>query len=129
MTCDVADQAAVHRLARHVVEEVGSPTILVNAAGTFGPIALIHEADATDWQRTIMVDAVALFFTVHAFLGGMFGAGWGRIVNVTSAAALHPPRPIKSACGTVKATLSQFTRHLAAEVAGDPPSECATPAA
>jgi NAD(P)-dependent dehydrogenase (short-subunit alcohol dehydrogenase family) len=129
MTCDVADQAAVHRLARHVVEEVGPPMILVNAAGTFGPIALIHKADATDWQRTIMVDAVAPFFTVHAFPGGMFGAGWGRIVNVTSAAALHPPRPIKSACGTVKATLSQFTRHLAAEVAGDPPSECATPAA
>jgi NAD(P)-dependent dehydrogenase (short-subunit alcohol dehydrogenase family) len=37
---------------------------------------------------------------------------------VTSAAALHEPGPINSAYGTSKAALNQFTRHLAAEVAG-----------
>ena len=41
-----------------------------------------------------------------------------RIVNVTSAASLHPPGPINSAYGTAKAALNQFTRHLAAEIAG-----------
>ena len=44
--------------------------------------------------------------------------GWGRIVNVTSAAALHPPGPLNSAYGTSKVALNQFTRHLAAELAG-----------
>ena len=48
----------------------------------------------------------------------MVRAGWGRIVNVTSAAALHEPGPINSAYGTSKAALNQFTRHLAAEIAG-----------
>ena len=42
----------------------------------------------------------------------------GRIVNVTSAASLHEPGPINSAYGTSKAALNQFTRHLAAEIAG-----------
>ena len=48
----------------------------------------------------------------------MLEAGWGRIVNVTSAASLHPPGPLNSAYGTAKAALNQFTRHLAAEIAG-----------
>ena len=48
----------------------------------------------------------------------MLESGWGRIVNITSAASLHPPGPINSAYGTAKAALNQLTRHLAAEVAG-----------
>ena len=65
-----------------------------------------------------MVDAVAAFYTVNAFVGGMLDAGWGRIVNITSAASLHPPGPLNSAYGTAKVALNQFTRHLAAEIAG-----------
>ena len=116
--CDVADHAAVAELKGEVEKRFGSPTILVNAAGIFGPIALIKDVDPEAWTQTIMIDAVAPFFMVNAFLGGMLDAGWGRIVNVTSAASLHPPGPINSAYGTAKAALNQFTRHLAAEIAG-----------
>jgi NAD(P)-dependent dehydrogenase (short-subunit alcohol dehydrogenase family) len=118
LACDVADRDAVSELGRSVRERLGPPTILVNAAGIFGPIALVQDADPEEWQRTILVDAVAPFFLVHAFLAGMLEVGWGRIVNVSSAAALHPPGPINSAYGTAKAALNQFTRHLAAEIAG-----------
>ena len=48
----------------------------------------------------------------------MIDAGWGRIVNVTSAASLHPPGPLNSAYATAKVALNQLTRHLAAEIAG-----------
>jgi NAD(P)-dependent dehydrogenase (short-subunit alcohol dehydrogenase family) len=68
--------------------------------------------------RTIEVDAIAPFLTVRAFLADMLDAGWGRIVNVTSAASLHPPGPLNSAYGTAKVALNQLTRHLAAEIAG-----------
>lgn len=33
-------------------------------------------------------DIVAPYLTCRAFVGGMIGVGWGRIVNVTSADAL-----------------------------------------
>ena len=118
IACDVSDHHAVADLRRDVESRLGRPTILVNAAGIFGPIALIKDADPEAWQRTILVDAVAAFFTVNAFLGGMLDEGWGRIVNVTSAASLHPPGPVNSAYGTAKVALNQFTRHLAAEIAG-----------
>jgi NAD(P)-dependent dehydrogenase (short-subunit alcohol dehydrogenase family) len=118
ITCDVAEPAAVAALAEEVRVRFGSPTILVNAAGVFGPIALIRDVDVDEWVRTIAVDAIAPFLTVRAFLAGMLDAGWGRIVNVTSAASLHPPGPLNSAYGTAKVALNQFTRHLAAEIGG-----------
>jgi len=116
--CDVSDHRAVGQLRKAVLDRLGPPTILVNAAGMFGPIALIKDTDPEEWQRTIMVDAVAPFFVINAFLGGMLDAGWGRIVNITSAASLHPPGPLNSAYGTAKVALNQLTRHLAAEIAG-----------
>lgn len=118
MIADVSDVDAVADLAERVRREVGRPTILVNAAGTFGPIALIHESDPREWVRTVMVLAIAPYLTVNAFLAGMLEEGWGRIVNLTSAASLHPPGPLNSAYATAKVALNQFTRHLAAEIAG-----------
>lgn len=118
VACDVADPAAVAALGDTVRERHGVPTILVNAAGMFGPIALIRDVDPAEWVRTVQVDAIAPFLTARAFLGGMLDAGWGRIVNVTSAASLHPPGPLNSAYGTAKVALNQLTRHLAAEIAG-----------
>ncbi|MEA2027006.1 MAG: SDR family oxidoreductase, partial [Chloroflexota bacterium] len=105
LTCDVSDHRAVAALADEIRSRLGSPSILVNAAGIFGPIDLIRDADPEHWQRTTMVDAVAAFYTANAFIGDMLDAGWGRIVNVTSAASLHPPGPINSAYSTAKAAL------------------------
>jgi NAD(P)-dependent dehydrogenase (short-subunit alcohol dehydrogenase family) len=118
MTADVADVDTVMALGGRIRSELGDPTILVNAAGVFGPISLIHESDPHDWLRTVVVDGIAPYLTVRAFLTGMLAAGWGRIVNITSAASLHPPGPLNSAYGTAKVALNQFTRHLAAEIAG-----------
>jgi NAD(P)-dependent dehydrogenase (short-subunit alcohol dehydrogenase family) len=108
----------VDELAAFVHEQLGPPSILVNAAGVYGPIAMIRDTDPRAWVQTVMIDAVAPYLTTRQFVGGMVDAGWGRIVNVTSAASLHPPGPLNSAYGTAKVALNQLTRHLAAEIAG-----------
>ena len=115
---DVGDAAAVESLRLRVEEALGPPSIVVNAAGVFGPIQLIKDSDPGEWVATVMVDAIAPYLVTRAFLAAMVDAGWGRIVNLTSAASLHPPGPMNSAYGTAKAALNQFTRHLAAELAG-----------
>lgn len=115
---DVGRPADVERLKERVERELGAPTILVNAAGTFGEIQLIKDSNPARWIETLMVDAVASYLTSRAFVGGMIQAGWGRIVNITSAASLHPPGALNSAYGTSKAALNQLTRHLAAELEG-----------
>ena len=118
IAADVADIEAVEALAARIERDHGTPTILVNAAGVFGPIALLHETDPREWVDAVRVLAIAPYLTTHAFLPGMLEAGWGRIVNVTSASSLHPPGPLTSAYGVGKTGLNRLTRHLAAEIAG-----------
>ena len=108
----------MERLKRAVEQVLGPPTILVNAAGVFGPLQPIRDSDVAAWIQTLQVNTIAPYLTCRAFVGGMIEAGWGRIVNVSSAAALAPPGPLNSAYATSKVALNQLTRHLAAEVAG-----------
>ena len=115
---DLAKPESVDQVKSTIERSLGAPSILVNAAGVFGPIDLIQNSDPAAWIQTIMVNSVAPYLTCRAFVGAMIERGWGRIVNVTSAAALHEPGPINSAYGTSKAALNQFTRHLAAELKG-----------
>jgi NAD(P)-dependent dehydrogenase (short-subunit alcohol dehydrogenase family) len=115
---DLGKAASFEKVRDATIAAVGFPSILVNAAGIFGPIRLVRDTDPEAWVETIMVNLVSSYLTCRAFVGGMVDAGWGRIINVTSAAALHEPGPINSAYGTSKAGLNQFTRHLAAELVG-----------
>ena len=116
--CDVSRLDEVERLKAQIEAELGPPQILVNAAGIFGPVEPLTRADPERWVKTIMVDLVGPYLTCRAFAAGMVERGWGRIVNVTSAASLHPPGPLGSAYATAKAGLNQLTRHLASELAG-----------
>jgi NAD(P)-dependent dehydrogenase (short-subunit alcohol dehydrogenase family) len=116
--CDVSSSDEVERLRTKVETDLGPPQILVNAAGVFGPVEPLTRADPERWVQTVMVDLVGPYLTCRAFAAGMVERGWGRIVNVTSAASLHPPGPLGSAYATAKAGLNQLTRHLASELAG-----------
>ncbi len=115
---DLGKPESVEQVKGVIERELGIPSILVNAAGVFGPMDLIKDSDPAAWIETIMINTIASYLTSRAFVGGMIEAGWGRIVNVTSAAALHEPGPANSAYGTSKAALNQFTRHLASELKG-----------
>jgi NAD(P)-dependent dehydrogenase (short-subunit alcohol dehydrogenase family) len=115
---DLGKPEAVAQVKGAIERELGVASILVNAAGVFGPIGLVKDSDPSAWIETIMINTVAPYLTCRAFVDGMIQAGWGRVVNVTSAAALHEPGPINSAYGTSKAALNQFTRHLASELKG-----------
>jgi NAD(P)-dependent dehydrogenase (short-subunit alcohol dehydrogenase family) len=115
---DLAEPQSIEEARQAIERDLGIASILVNAAGVFGPIDLVKDTDPGAWIETIRINTIAPYLTCRAFVGGMIGRGWGRIVNVTSAAALHTPGPINSAYGTSKAALNQFTRHLASELKG-----------
>ncbi|MCX6445079.1 MAG: SDR family NAD(P)-dependent oxidoreductase [Actinobacteria bacterium] len=115
---DISDLAFVTDLHKKVTAEHGNVEILINAAGIFGPIALIQDSDPHQWLETIMIDAISSYYTSRAFLPAMLDARWGRIINLSSAASLHQPGKLNSAYATAKVALNQFTRHLAAEISG-----------
>ncbi len=118
LPADVSEAAQVEQLKTRVEQRFGPVSILVNAAGIFGPIQRVQDSEPKRWLETIAINLFGPYLTCQAFVGGMIQAGWGRILNFTSAASLHPPGPLNSAYGTSKVGLNQFTRHLAAELAG-----------
>lgn len=115
---DIGQPAAVERLKTEILNQLDAPSILINAAGIFGPIQLIYESDSTRWIETLQTNTIAPYLTCRAFVAGMIDQGWGRIINVSSAAALHTPGRTNSAYATSKVALNHFTRHLASELAG-----------
>jgi len=115
---DVSDFHSVRLVAQDIIARYEYVSILVNAAGIFGPINLVQNTDPIAWAQTVMIDTVAPYFTIHEFLPGMLENRFGRIINIGSAASLHPPGPLNSAYGTAKAALNQLTRHVAAEILG-----------
>ena len=93
MTANLSDPRSLDVVIA-AANRMGPPSILVNAAGVFGPVQLIKDSDPREWIETLMINMVSHYLTSRAFVGGMIDQGWGRIVNVTSANALHPPGPL-----------------------------------
>lgn len=83
MGVDIADPAKVEALRDRVLEEVGVPTILINAAG-WDRIAPFLEADAAFAQKVTAINYLGPVNMCSAFLPSMSEAGRGRIVNLAS---------------------------------------------
>ena len=90
---------------------------MINNAGA-GAILPLADTTSDRIMDIFSVNVFGPYLTCRAFVGGMIRNRWGRIINFTSAAALHPPGPLNSAYATSKVALNQFTRHLAAELEG-----------
>ena len=116
--CDVADPARVAALQEHVTARYGTPQILFNGAGLHCELVPIHETTPEQWIETFQTNTVGPYLICRAFLGGMLQQGWGRIINVSSAASLSEPGNIGAVYQLSKVTLNHFTRQLAQEVAG-----------
>jgi NAD(P)-dependent dehydrogenase (short-subunit alcohol dehydrogenase family) len=109
--CDVSDAGAVELLASAVQQQLGSPWLLVNAAGVFFT-HLVPELAESDWDRTIDVNLKGPFLTCRALLPGMIAAGSGCIINVASTAGLRGGHDRAAYCAS-KAGLVMLTRSLA----------------
>jgi NAD(P)-dependent dehydrogenase (short-subunit alcohol dehydrogenase family) len=118
LAADVTSPADVDRVAAEIGRRLGPVAILVNAAGRYGPLAAVTRSDPSRWIQTLMVNVVGPYLTCRAFVPAMVAAGWGRVVNVSSAATLRPPGALGAAYASSKAALNRMTRHLASEVDG-----------
>jgi NAD(P)-dependent dehydrogenase (short-subunit alcohol dehydrogenase family) len=117
LVVDVTDEASVAAGFERARRELGPVTILVNNAGTPGvplPVAAM-EPDA--WRHVFEVNVTGAFLCAREALPQMASENWGRIVNVSSAAARHPLAGM-AAYSASKAALDQLTRVLALE--GEP---------
>jgi len=113
---DVTDRASVDRAMGRVERSFGPVTILVNCAGTCGAIGPLWEIEPADWRRDVDASLFGTFLCARAVLPAMVARRRGRIINVSSYAAIRPT-PHIAAYGSAKAALVHLTNTLAAETA------------
>ncbi len=113
---DVTDDAALATVFRRVVDELGTPAVLVNAAGV-AAWSVAEDMPAAEWRRVLDVNLTGTFLSCQAFARAVFAAGGsGRIVNVSSMSAFVVNVPQRQAAyNTSKAGVDQLTRSLAVE--------------
>ncbi|HEY5017477.1 MAG TPA: SDR family NAD(P)-dependent oxidoreductase [Streptosporangiaceae bacterium] len=118
LPADLADDRDRGRAAAAALT-AGGVDILVNNAATVEPLGPTIGIAAADLRLAFEVNVVAPAELTAAVLPGMLDAGWGRVVNVSSAIVAHPAGMVRgNAYATTKAALEAHTVNLAAELAG-----------
>jgi 3-oxoacyl-[acyl-carrier protein] reductase len=112
---DVSEPAQVHDMVGRVTRELGPVDILVNNAGVSRPGDLAQfDSEQMEDMRRINVDG--LITVTRAVVEGMKARGFGRIVNVTSIAALGTAMAGTTFYAATKAAVVVLTRRFALEL-------------
>lgn len=116
LPCDVTDAAQVTKVFARAAEELGTATILVNAAGIAWTEPALTIAPE-QWRKVLEVNVTGTFLPCQAFARGVVGAGRrGSIVNVASmsGSVVNVPQA-QAAYNASKAAVSMLTASLAVE--------------
>lgn len=131
---DLADPVDVSEAFTSLRRECGAPAILVNAAGV-ATAAPFLETTVEEWDRTLDVNARAIFVASQEAARQMKENGGGRIINILSTASQQGFAHGSAYCASKGAAL-MLTRTLAIELAsynitvnGVAPGTVRTPAA
>ena len=116
-TADVTREEDVLSAAEQIKSRFGNPQILVNNAGINIRNSLVDYSLA-DFRSVVDSSLISTFLVSRAFVPGMKGTGYGRILNMTSIMS-HVSLPGRTAYSSAKAALLGFTRALALELAGE----------
>jgi NAD(P)-dependent dehydrogenase (short-subunit alcohol dehydrogenase family) len=119
---DLARESEILAAVERVVAELGRVDILVNAAGTDVPGAIVELA-VEDWDRVLAVNLRAPFLLARAALPHMQRARHGTIVNVSSVAGKRGWANAAAYCAS-KFGLTGLTQALAAEARQDGVRAC-----
>lgn len=114
---DVTRESDVAAMARAVSERFGHPQILINNAGTNLRKSMV-DFSLDEFRSVIDSSLISTFLICRAFIPGMMGSGYGRILNMTSIMS-HVSLPGRTAYSSAKAALLGLTRSLALELAGE----------
>jgi NAD(P)-dependent dehydrogenase (short-subunit alcohol dehydrogenase family) len=114
---DVTSEEHVRRIEQEVAAEFGKVNILINNAGV-NVRKPVTDFTLAEWNRVMDTSVTAAFLMCRSFVPMMKGAGYGRILNMTSIMS-HVSLPGRTAYSAAKSALLGMTRALALELAAD----------
>ena len=113
---DVAQAAALDAMVARTEKELGPVTVLVNNAGIAWQGSL-DTYDRAQVARMREVNVEGVINATRAVMGGMRARRYGRIVNVSSIAAIGTALPGNAFYAATKAEEAMLTRRFALELA------------
>jgi NAD(P)-dependent dehydrogenase (short-subunit alcohol dehydrogenase family) len=116
-TGDATREDDVAAIAHAVTERFGHPQILINNAGSNIRKPLV-DFSLEEFRSVVDSSLISTFLMCRAFVPGMKGSGYGRILNMTSTMS-HVSLPGRTAYSSAKAALLGLTRALALELGGE----------
>jgi NAD(P)-dependent dehydrogenase (short-subunit alcohol dehydrogenase family) len=114
---DVTQEDEVAKLAEEVKARFGNPQILINSAGTNLRKDLV-DFTLNEFRSVLDASLISTFLMCRAFVPGMKGTGYGRILNMSSIMS-HVSLAGRTAYSSAKAALLGLTKALALELAAD----------
>ena len=115
---DVSSEADANRMVADVLARYGRIDVLVNNAGA--PQGAdrneIEDVPVEVWDRVMAINARGPFLMARAVVPYMRQAGWGRIISVSSKAAVRPGKKTATYAAS-KAAVLGLTRSLSADLA------------
>ena len=117
-TVDLQDHNAVREEIGGIIDDWGGLDILVNAAGG-GVVSYFHEMTYETWTNQIDRNLNSVFTVTRAVLPAMLAQRSGRVINISSVAAVRGGRLVRGATAyaAAKAGVVGLTKALAIEVA------------
>jgi 3-oxoacyl-[acyl-carrier protein] reductase len=114
---DMSVAGDVTRVVEAARSTFGSVDILINNAGS-SPAGRIHDVSDETWLKSLTLKPLGYVRCARAVVPGMRQKRWGRIVNIIGRSG-HQPRPWYLVGGAANASLLNFTKALADELAPD----------
>jgi NAD(P)-dependent dehydrogenase (short-subunit alcohol dehydrogenase family) len=116
-TADFTDPDSVDGLMEAVVVHVGHVDVLLNTVGGWRGGQPVGATAVEDWHQVLALNLHSAFLLSRAVLPSMLEAGWGRIVHVSSSAAVKPRAKVAGQAVS-KMGLITLTEVIAAETKG-----------
>ncbi len=116
--CDVTDYLQVNESVQNTVQHFGKIDILVNNAGGVPGVGArtIDDVSVETWNRYIALNLTSQFYTCKVVIPLMRKQNYGKIVNLSSMGAVHPPASLVH-YHAAKAGVMGLTINLALEMA------------
>ncbi len=113
---DVTDDALAPQTVQRALSEFGRLDILINNAGMGSAQVPTWEIDPAVWRRDLDVNLTSQFVMARAAIPVMIEAGYGRIVNVASAAGMEG-HAMAGGYAAAKAGVVAMTKTMGKELA------------
>jgi 3-oxoacyl-[acyl-carrier protein] reductase len=114
MKLDVTDYEEVKKIVQAVEVKLGPVNILVNNAAVMDNLGKFEEQTPERWERDLKVNLTGAYNCSKAVWPGMVCKEWGRIINISSVAALMGAS-LQPSYGATKAALIGLSKSLAIE--------------